>query len=151
MLTSLEKQSVLASLRNGLGFTRACSVINISPEEATKEILADAEFEMKCKDILIQGQQAVLQMMNEALNEKKLIGWQQSKEKIDAFVNTLNLWDSAGRSEDFTGDFVFQVLNRCKTVPEAATALGMSEPEFVRKVYADPKLAAWMIQNGYQI
>lgn len=151
MLTELEKQSIQAALRNGLGFTMACTIIRKHPGLVTRFLNENQIFKHECQNILTMGRQSVLLMMNEALNKKEMSNWKKERDRMDNLVWDMNLWESAGVANDFSFELVSITLRRCKTAAETATSIGMTESEFFASVFKNEKLAVWMVQNGFQI
>jgi hypothetical protein len=151
MLNHLEKQTIISALRNGLGLTHACSGLHKHPKEVSEDIRTTDNFELECNQALSRGYQEILVSMNDSSNKKLWAKWKDSRSYIDTFIKTLNLWESQGTPDMFSFELVTLSLHYCKTLPETATALGMTEMEFRKKIYTDNKLVHWLIQTGHQI
>lgn len=151
MLSSLEKQTILSALRNGLGLTHACYGLHRSVKDVSDFIRATSAFELECNQSAIMGYQTMLVAMNDAQNRKAWDRWKTSRVYIDQFVTSLNLWECLGTPASWTFMAIVSGIKKCKTVAETATAFGFSIQDFQLKLYEDTKLVTWLIQNGFQI
>jgi hypothetical protein len=150
-LSALEKQTIVAALRNGLGLTHACRGLHRHPMEVSDFIRQTPVFELECNQSVIAGYQTILVGMNDAANKKAWEKWRTSHQYINQFVTSVNLWQSLGKKEETQFNKIVVALKHCKTLPETATALGFTDIEFHEFIYKDSKLVHWFIQNGHSI
>lgn len=151
MLNTLEKQTILAALRNGLGLTHACAGLHKSPKDVSEFILATPAFQLECNQATIGGYQSILLSMNDAQNKKAWEKWRTANAYIQQFITSVVLWESMGNPVGWEFIKVTMTIRKCKTLPEAATALGFEEIDFHSKLYTDEKIIHWLIQNGFNI
>lgn len=151
MLSTLERQTIVAALRNGLGLTHACRGLHKHPRDVSEFIKQTPAFELECNQAAIMGYQTILVGMNDAQNKKAWEKWRQSNIWIHQFINTVNLWESMGVPADWDFQKIVLAIKHCKTIPETATAMGFTEVEFHNKMYQEPKLIQWLMQSGFQI
>lgn len=151
VLNTLEKQTILAALRNGLGLTHACRGLHKHPRDVSAFIQATPPFALECQQQAIAGYQQLLVGLNDAQNKKAWEKWRSGRAFIDTFISTVNLWESFCTPADFSFQKTVLAIKHCKTLPETATAMGFTEIEFQERIYQDSKLIQWLIQNNYQI
>lgn len=151
MLTPLERQTILASLRNGLGLTHVCRGLHKHPKEVSDDIKGDPEFHLDCNKQSIAGYQSIVIELNQANSRKAWEKWRTHRIYIDAFISQVNLWESFCSKENFSFSNFTLCFKQCKTIPETATAMGFTETELFEQIYKDSKLVHWMIQNNLPI
>lgn len=151
-LIELERQTIVATLRNGLGLTRACNGIQKHPSVVSEFIKQNPSFSKECYEALTSGYQLILLTMNDSMNTKNWGKWKLGKSEIEQFISKIHLWQEHGTPDKWSFELVTLSLRECQTISETATALGMEEMEFRKKLFtADDRLVIWMVQNGYQI
>lgn len=150
-MTELEKQTILATLRNGLGLTYGCKGIHRDPREVSNFINENELFQAACRTQLIAGYQTLIVAMNDAGHKKSWDRWRAQRGNIELFIMGLNLWESLFTAKDWSFENFTMAIRECKTVPETATAMGMLEREIWQKIYQDAKLVQWLMQNNFQV
>lgn len=151
MLTDLEKNTILASLQNGLGLTAACMGLHKHPRDVSEFIRLNPSLELECNKILIRGYQTIIGALNDAGSKKRWDKWKDNQNYLARFITTLNLWECICTPADFTFERFTVTIKRCKQIEETATAMGMTDLELWDRIYKDEKLIQWLMQNGYQI
>lgn len=151
LLTEIEKSTIYAALQNGLGLTNPCRGLNKSIIEVSTYIKSDPAFEMECRARITAGYQLIIMAINNAASKAAWAKWNNHRSAIDNFVISLNLWESICTEKTFDFKNCVIAIRQCKTIPETATAVGMDESELWNRIYSQPGLAQWLLQNGYQI
>lgn len=151
ILGVIEQTTIKSSLMNGLGLTHACRAMHLHPRDVSEFIEATPNFKKECLQYLTQGYQTLLMGMNDSMNKKAWEKWRGNRAYLEMFVNELNLWECRGKPDNWTFLTVAMAIRQCKIIAEAATSLGFTEEGFMMKIYEDPKLVHWFIQNNIPI
>jgi hypothetical protein len=150
-LEKLEKQTIIAALRNGLGLTHACSGLQKSPKDISEYIRANPDFELELNEHIVSGYQLILNSINDLSNRGSWSKWSSQRSYMDHFINRIHLWESFCSKKEFSFQNFTIAIRQCKTIQEAATAMGFSEREMLDEIYKDTKLIQWLMQNGFII
>lgn len=151
MLTELEKQTILAALRNGLGLTHACKGIHKDVRAISEYIKGEEFFQNQCRQQLIAGYQTLVVAMNDAGNKKSWERWRAQRSNLEIFITGLNLWESSCTAKDWSFRNFTMAVRDCKTIPETATAMGLTEEEIWTHIYSNADLVKWLMQNNYPV
>lgn len=150
-LSATEQATILAALRNGLGLTNACLGLQLEPKQVSAYIRQDKTFESNCRQQLIIGFQTLVLAMNDASHKKIWDRWRATKDNLNVTIKDLNLWEGLFTPADWSFENFTIAIRSCKTIEEAATAMGFTIQEIWQKIYQDHNLLKWLIQNGYSI
>lgn len=151
MLSEIEKQTILASIRNGLGLTSACVGLHLDPEKVSEFIRLHPDFSLDCQKQAIAGYVNLLAAMNDAANKKVWDKWKTNRSYIDTFITKVNLWGAFCKASEFSFENFTLAIKHCRTINETATAMGMTETDLWRVIYKDFRLVQWLMQNGFNV
>ncbi len=135
-----DKSAFIAALKNGIGLTKACNLLQIHPKDITEYIQANKEFEKECNTSIKYSAKALLVMSNEHLIKKRFGQWNATKLHLKKFVSELNLWESWCRKDQVNVGNTFNSLMYHENIDEAATSLGMNRKELILYINAHPGL-----------
>ncbi len=151
MLTEIEKQTIFAALQNGLGLTNPCYGLGRDVIEVSRIIENDPDFKKECKERITSGYQMIMMAVNNSASKQAWEKWKGHRTAIDNFITELITWECVCQTHEWSFLNCTKAIRQCKTIQETATGMGLRESELWERIYAEPNLAAWLVQNGYQI
>lgn len=147
-LTLEDRVALIASLKNGLGLTVACSFIHLHPRDVSKFILENDDLHLECIDAIKFSAKALLVISNTYLEKHQFEKWKQNNSFIKDFIPDLILWESYCKKEDLTVDRVTKAVHIYRTIDECATAVGYTKNEFITYITSNPALSLYLSQKN---
>lgn len=148
-LTDLQKGTIFAALRNGLGLTNAARGLHIPIDELSLFIRNNPDFHAECKRNSAQGYQYVLSNINTAAVKKHWNNWNYTKGQLQSdFVTGITLWESFCKKEDWSPDKFLLAFRLHKKLDETATAMGLTEPELNVHIFENENIQLYLMENG---
>lgn len=143
-----DRVAFIAALKNGMGLTRACSLIHKHPKEWSAMIRSDLQFFLECEEALKFSAKALLVMSNEFLQDKKFDKWMNQNQYIQHFHTVLVLWESYRLKKDVTDMDIITGYKIFKDLGEMATAIGFTEMEMIEYITGRERLAIYFTDIG---
>ena len=143
-----DRAAFIAALKNGMGFTKACSMIMQHPKEMTKKVRENPEFMKDCEQALKFSAKALLVMSNTFLEKKNFSRWMDNNAFIKEFQAELNLWECYKKSKEVSPKDVIVGFKVYKSIPELATALGFTEQQLIEYIADDQGLSIYFSDLG---
>ena len=136
-LTHNDRKMLMMSLRVGMGLTRTCHGLNWKVEEVSAYLRKYPSFLMQCRLITLHGTALIRSM---SVGKKSL---------NDLDIETVNLWESYCKKEEFNAEMFQKILPILKDLQEIGTATGYTVQEFYDFIYSDVNITKYLLQNGY--
>lgn len=136
-----EDQAILiGALKNGFGLTRSSSLIQVTPAQISKYILANPDFHRKCLEALKFSAKALLVMSNTYLEQRKFDKWLSNNQYVKDFVSQLVLWGSYSVNGQVSDEELITCYYELRDIEEVATAVGLTTPKFYERVSESDRL-----------
>jgi len=133
MLTAQEKTVFMHSLRNGLGFSKSCLMVDRTPKEITSWIkdsdLGNEFFRERITNVTTAYKHLLI-VSNTFIQSNNFDKWKQNNELIRNFLYKLNLWECYTTKEGVTPEIFLKAIMLYKYDDEVATAIGFTLEEY---------------------
>ena len=133
------KNTFILSLREGIGFTRACIVSGNHPEEVTKLLLGDSAFMDECDRACRASNAEWLKLSSDLMQKGKYEQAMEARKKLFR-PKQLIWWASACKADEVTPMKVYEVLVAVGDSMDAATACGMTYTDFASYLAKNPAI-----------
>jgi len=139
-----EKLVFISALKNGIGLTRAASMVNMSPKQATELLKRDKKLYQDSIDAISEAYKLLLVIANSYVTKREYESWKKTNELIRGFVFKLVLWEEYSTAETTTDRTLLKAIVIYKYNEEIATACGLTMDEFaellIEKEYLTEKI-----------
>lgn len=140
MLNNNDKQVLIAGIQNGIGFTRACELIGMTPRELSDYIRANPDLFKSVTDSHRRYKQFLLSLANDLAKRKNVSGWLNQVRQLKNSPDKLYLWEDFCKRKDVDGKKVIKAHHIIKDKVETATACGFTYEEFFDFITEDKEL-----------
>lgn len=136
-LTKLEKEAILAALRNGIGLYSASKGMVIDIKDLSTFISSNEEFQAECVTAIKQGYAQLLSMTNESMAKKHINQWNSRKSLIENFITKVVLWEESKASKETKPRDILIGIQKYQTLEQSAIAHGILPEEVLMFVGQD--------------
>ncbi len=139
-LSKEDTNAFTAALKNGIGLTKACQLIQVTPKVMSEYLLKNKKYHAECLEAMKYSAKVLLVMASEQLTKRNYGAWQGMQGHINGFVTELNFWESWCKKEQVTVENIFNCFNVLNDLDEVSTAMGMTRKELMVFLGANPAL-----------
>ena len=147
-ISETDKETFLTGLRMGYGMTASASHINVSPKQMTDYINKHPEFHELCKTTLKETTRFLVSLANNFLAAEKVTQWSATNSRVKDYIKELVTWESYCKKEELRPEHITRACYIYKTRQECATAVGMTEREFLEYCADNVELSIFMVKKN---
>lgn len=151
MILSIDEDTkaiIIAGIKNGHGFTRSCTLAQISPKDLTDTVKNyDPDLLRELQEAAKFSAKALLVMSSSHLKSRAFEMWMHDNRVINEFRETLVLWEDYCKKKDVKPQTVSIGINIYKDIKELATAIGFTEPELLEYIYSNSDLELYFVEK----
>lgn len=140
MISDGEKQVLIAGLQNGIGFTRACSLIDKSPREMSLFIKGSPDLHKTIIESHRRYKQYLLSLASDLANKKNISGWLTQIQKLKAAPDKIYLWEGFCKRKEATPEIIIKAYHIILDEQDTATACGFEYEEFIDYISKNEQL-----------
>jgi len=142
-----DRKVFIATLRIGHGVSYAAKYIQVSPKDISEYINNNPKFKSACIEELKNGAKYLVNISLKHQESSNAAKFLKVNEELKGYVTELILWEQHCKKADVTEAMVCKATEIYKNRADCATALGMTEQEFVEFVCNNQRLGIYLKQN----
>lgn len=131
----------LNAIRTGNGFTVSCELSGNDPRVMTNIINNNDNFKLKCIEAVNSSTTLHLNALTDSYSERKHGDISKFKNRLK-INDKLVLWESRCKYEDVDENTFLSISVELRNIKDSATAMGMSQDDYVRYLQNRPHLHA---------
>lgn len=140
-----DKTLFLASMRQGMGFSRTCVNQGIDIQEMSAHLQENPYLMAEVQQQLQLAYKAILALSSQHLAARKLDKWKENNEYMRGFLGTINLWESYCTKDEVNPTVISEAFHIYREPLEVATVTGHTQQELYRYIYQNRSLKNYLL------